>query len=283
MASVGHILIADDEQTFRDSAADRLRREGYQCTCAPDAIEAAKLLRRDDYDLLIADIRMPGNADLEFVKALPKIAEGMPVILATAYPSQDSAIESIQLPVAAYLVKPIDFDELVAKVKMSISDHRVYHTVREAHRRLEAWSRELDGMSRLMKTTGGAASPVHLNAFMLLTLGHIVDALLDVKHMVETVSAQHGVEDACRLYDCPRLGVLLDSLVESIETLEKTKSAFKSRQLGDLRRKLERILESATHDGAGAARSPGNSSAPAAPRHLQEGKQPHPAPRLGTG
>ena len=48
MGDLGRILIADDEETFRNSIADLLRRGGYQCDCAPDAIVAAELLRSID-------------------------------------------------------------------------------------------------------------------------------------------------------------------------------------------------------------------------------------------
>src|SRR4030042_1592190 len=122
MGDLGRILIADDEETFRNSIADLLRRGGYQCDCAPDAIVAAELLRSADYDLLIADIKMEGNFELEFIRELPQIAEGMPVILVTGYPSLRSAIESIQLPVAAYLVKPFEFEELLVQVQNSFQN-----------------------------------------------------------------------------------------------------------------------------------------------------------------
>ena len=52
MSNLGRILIADDEETFRHSIADLLHREGYECDCAPEAIAAAEILRRTNYDLL---------------------------------------------------------------------------------------------------------------------------------------------------------------------------------------------------------------------------------------
>ena len=109
MAERGHFLLVDDEETFLYSTAELLRREGYGCDCAPDSATATTMLGNNSYDLLIADIKMPGNAELEFIKALPRIADGIPVILVTAYPTLMTAIQSIQLRVAAYLVKPIDF------------------------------------------------------------------------------------------------------------------------------------------------------------------------------
>jgi len=264
MAEFGHILIADDEAAFRESMADLLRRKGYECTCVADAQAATEMLRGGGYDLLIADINMPGNVGLEFVRELPRIAEGVPVILVTGYPSLDSAIESVHLPVAAYFIKPIDFEELAAQVKLSISNFQVYHAVREAQHRLDAWRREVDSIAESVKATHGTAAPVNVNAFLVLTLRHIIDALLDLKNMAEAVTLRHGVQAACQLYECPRLAALVDSLKESIDVLERTKGAFKSRQLGDLRRKLEEIVETATTPGP-AALAPGRSPDVASP------------------
>jgi CheY-like chemotaxis protein len=101
-------LIADDEETFLLSTADLLRREGYHCDCAPDGKRAAEMLGKGEYDLLIADIKMPGNGNLELVREMPRLAEGLPVILVTGYPSLKTAMESFQLPVAAYLPKPVE-------------------------------------------------------------------------------------------------------------------------------------------------------------------------------
>src|SRR5689334_4884686 len=99
----GHILIADDEQTFLDSTADLLRREGYQVQCAPDAPSAVALLRQNSFDLLIADINMPGNPDLELISEVRRSATGLPVILVTGYPSTKTAIHAVQLAVVSYL------------------------------------------------------------------------------------------------------------------------------------------------------------------------------------
>ena len=86
MSDQGRILIADDEKVFLESTADLLRRAGYECSCVPDAPSAIEELRKEEYDLLIADIKMPGNPDLELVRELPNIAEGMPVILVVPSP-----------------------------------------------------------------------------------------------------------------------------------------------------------------------------------------------------
>ena len=126
MTDQGRILIADDEETFLNSMADLLRQAGYQCDCAPNAIVAAELLRNANYDLLIADIKMEGNFELELIRDLPQLAEGMSVILVTGYPSLKSAIQSLQLPVVAYLIKPFEFNELLVQIQISVKNYRFF-------------------------------------------------------------------------------------------------------------------------------------------------------------
>ena len=111
------ILLADDDDTFLRSTADLLRREGYECDCVSDAVAGIAKLQNNEYDLLIADIKMPGNADLELIRRVPKIAEETSVILVTGYPSQRTAIEAVRLSVVDYLVKPFELEELLEIIR----------------------------------------------------------------------------------------------------------------------------------------------------------------------
>jgi DNA-binding NtrC family response regulator len=120
MANSGHILIADDDETFLQSTADLLRREEYVCDCASDAGAVIEILRLARYDLLITDINMPGNTGLELIKNLPENAEGMPVILVTGNHLINTEIQSLQPPVVACMRKPLDFDKLLAQVRISM-------------------------------------------------------------------------------------------------------------------------------------------------------------------
>ena len=117
MAKLGRILIVDVEETFLHSTADLLRKEGYECDCVLDAKTAVEILRKTRYDLLIAVIKIPGNSDLEVIKELPQIAAGLPVILVTDNPPLNSAIQSIQPLVVAYLLKPFELNDLLVQVK----------------------------------------------------------------------------------------------------------------------------------------------------------------------
>jgi len=116
------ILIADDDATFLFATADLLRMEGYECDCATDASKVVDILSLVKFDLLISDINMPGNTGLELIKKLPKIAEGLPVILITGSLHSDTQIQSLIHPITACLNKPIDFEELLMHVRSSINN-----------------------------------------------------------------------------------------------------------------------------------------------------------------
>ena len=80
----------------------------------PTAWKRRQSLAERRFDALVADIQMPGNRDLELVQWAILNAPGMPVILITGNPTVDSAVASLRLPVAAYLVKPVDYERLRA-------------------------------------------------------------------------------------------------------------------------------------------------------------------------
>ncbi len=116
------ILIADDEETFRQTTAELLAGDGYQVAQAADGHRARELLEREAFDLVIADLKMPGNADLSLVRAVERLSPGVPVILVTGYPSIASAIAAYDLPVVAYLIKPFDYRLLLAHLRQALQE-----------------------------------------------------------------------------------------------------------------------------------------------------------------
>ena len=78
MKTVGRILIADDEETFLESTAALLEREGYTIQTARTGAEALAAIEANPCDLLISDLEMPGNADLELVRRIAETAGGLP-------------------------------------------------------------------------------------------------------------------------------------------------------------------------------------------------------------
>lgn len=241
MATHGRVLIADDEEIFLLSTADLLRQEGYEVDCAKDACEADRLLQNYPYDVLISDIRMPGNPDLALIRGLPAPNRGLPVILLTGYPSAPTAIEAINLSVLAYLLKPIDFENLLQKVREGVQSRMIRRTMAESSKRIQAWAAELGGLADEISRPG-VSDAVSVSQMLGLALGRMGETLMDLKHLVD-VAAPNKDSDICPIKSCPRLDAYGRVVQEAIETLERTKGAFKSKELGDLRMKLERTIK----------------------------------------
>lgn len=238
------VLMADDEETFLRATADLLRKAGLACDCAADANTAFRLLHSRNYDVMIADIKMPGNANLEMVDRICNGNSHLPVILVTGYPSTNSACKSLDLLVWAYMIKPVEFTDLLQKVNAAARHHRARQTMMKTAKDLREWQNKLGEIEQMLREAPKGSIDVSVKTFLSLTMYHIVGALTDVQHLTESLTSPDRGEDACRLMACPRLQVLRQAIKGTIDGLEKTKSAFKSRELGALREELEHLLTS---------------------------------------
>ena len=115
------ILIADDEPLYLRTTGELLRKAGYECECVPDAGAALVALSRDPFDLVLSDLNMPGNLKLELLQQGRQSWPHIPLIVITGVPSLPTAIESIRLGIADYLLKPVKYDDLLASVRRALS------------------------------------------------------------------------------------------------------------------------------------------------------------------
>ena len=235
------ILIADDEETFLYSTAELLRKEDYEVDCAHNTTIASRLLNKNKYDLLISDIKMPDNPNLAFIKKSKDLVENMSIILVTGYPSLDTALQSVHLPISAYLVKPIDFDELLRHVQESIEKRMLFSSIDDAKKRLQEIKDSFDNLNASMYSSNPATSGLTASAFLNLTLQNISGSIADIQYLFESLNNEKKEKRACNLFQCPANEKLKLAITETIQVLEKTKSSFKSKELGNLRKRLENI------------------------------------------
>lgn len=242
MTPLGRVLIADDEETFLMATADLLRREGFEVETVRDGDTALARVRDASYDLLISDLEMPGNEDLDLVRRVAEVAGGLPIIIITGFPSTRSAIASIELPVAAYLLKPVAFPDLLARVRTSVARFQSYQAMRRAEDRLQQWRDDFKNISANAAGRSGPAMP-GVDGFLALTLRNVMGSLTDLEQLGQALHKEGVPQHPCQLINCPRGSQLYAAVQETVNVLEETKSAFKSKTLGDLRHKLELMLE----------------------------------------
>jgi DNA-binding NtrC family response regulator len=120
MSDSKRILIADDEPLYRETTAEFLRDEGFTCICVEDADDAIDVLKNHSFDLILSDLNMPGNLKFELLKEGRQKYSHIPMIIITGVPSVPSAIESVKLGIADYLLKPVKLDDLLVAVQRAI-------------------------------------------------------------------------------------------------------------------------------------------------------------------
>jgi excisionase family DNA binding protein len=110
------VLVVDDEASIRDLLAKTLALAEYQVDTAPDGPTALDRLRQAHgaYDLMIADLRMPGMDGLTLIREVKQIAASLPIIIITGFSTESTAIEAVNLGVAGYLTKPFRVPQVLA-------------------------------------------------------------------------------------------------------------------------------------------------------------------------
>jgi excisionase family DNA binding protein len=116
------ILVVDDEASIRELLSKTLALAEYDVDIAPDGRSALERLRLYPYDLLIADLKMPGMDGLTVIHEAKRLRADLPVIIITGFSTEASAIEAVNLGVAGYLTKPFKVPQVLAAAARAIGD-----------------------------------------------------------------------------------------------------------------------------------------------------------------
>jgi len=108
------VLVVDDEASIRELLSKTLALAEYDVDTASDATSALDRMRSAAYDLLIADLKMPGMDGLTLIRQAKRIKSDIPVIIITGFSTESSAIEAVNLGVAGYLTKPFRVPQVLA-------------------------------------------------------------------------------------------------------------------------------------------------------------------------
>jgi DNA-binding response OmpR family regulator len=118
-----HLLVVDDNEPNRDMLSRRMRVKGYRVTVAASGQEALDLTEVAHFDLVLLDIEMPGLSGVGTLQRLRKkySNDAMPIIMVTAHNKGADVVEALEHGASDYVVKPIDFPLLLARVELHLS------------------------------------------------------------------------------------------------------------------------------------------------------------------
>jgi DNA-binding NtrC family response regulator len=132
------ILIVDDEPGMLEVCADTLRRlPDTEIVTENNSLRVAELVESDSFDIMITDIRMPGCTGIELLRVVRRYDPQLPVLMLTAFPSVETAVESMKQGAADYLTKPFLPDDLVAATRRLLEERRLRQENRLLQRQLE--------------------------------------------------------------------------------------------------------------------------------------------------
>ncbi|MCX5832010.1 MAG: sigma-54 dependent transcriptional regulator [Deltaproteobacteria bacterium] len=118
---MANILVVDDDQGMREFLEIMLGREGYRVAVAVSAEKAWERCRKEKFDLVITDLKMPGADGIEFIKGMKDISPETLIILITAYASGETAVRAMKEGAYDYVEKGFDSEELKVTIRNALA------------------------------------------------------------------------------------------------------------------------------------------------------------------
>jgi DNA-binding response OmpR family regulator len=143
MNITGHVLIIDDEASLRKTMARILQQAGLEVTTAENAQQGLDFLRTTHFDLIFTDLRMPGIHGLDALKLMAANYPTIPVILFTAQPDVNSAVEALRNGATDYLLKPIKPEILIERARSILRSQQREKRKREILLQIDELQNEL--------------------------------------------------------------------------------------------------------------------------------------------
>lgn len=230
------ILVADDDPECRTCTALLLRGAGFDVVEAVNAYQASAALAAENISLVLADINMPGNERLDLVREIGARYPGLPIVLFTAFPTADTAIESVNAGVVSYLRKPVRAETLLDTVQRAIGVFETRRVVARSLDHLRSWTEDLARIDRQMQHARDASESGAVGTFLDVSLHRLMASIADVREVVDVLARSPGGAAEMRTHDLER------AVFEAIAVLERTKRDFKSKELAELRQRLESLV-----------------------------------------
>lgn len=125
MSEKKHVLLVDDEEEITALLQRRLQRRGFDCMFAGSGEAALELVCQHSFDVIILDVKMPGMGGMATLGRVHQEFPHLPVILLSGHADMQAAVEAMQAGAFGYLMKPVDFDDLLFKIEDAATQTRL--------------------------------------------------------------------------------------------------------------------------------------------------------------
>jgi DNA-binding NtrC family response regulator len=123
MTDRGHkVLVVDDDLEMCGLLSDVLKGEAFSVITTHDSLEASKILKKEDFDVVITDLKMKGLKGLDLLEETRQVSPLTPVIIITAFGTIESAIQAMKMGAYDYITKPFQMDELILTVRKALEN-----------------------------------------------------------------------------------------------------------------------------------------------------------------
>ena len=142
------LLVVDDNELNRDMLSRRLGSRGFKVAVAEDGASALAMIEKQDFDLVLLDVMMPGLSGIDVLKRLRERwpESDLPVVMATARDATEDVVEALRLGANDYVTKPLDFAVVLARVETQLSLRRQKQEIRRLAENLELRNRFIQSL-----------------------------------------------------------------------------------------------------------------------------------------
>ncbi|MBX3248000.1 MAG: sigma-54-dependent Fis family transcriptional regulator [Myxococcales bacterium] len=214
-----YVLVVDDDVDLAEVLASSLARIGHRVQVCASAAEARARVASEDVDLVVTDVRMPGEDGLALCRHLVESRPDLPVILLTGFGSMEAAVQALRLGAFDFLTKPVDRDVLRLSVARALSHRRLHRRIQRLEAVRETGDELLPGASDPMRQLRELVARVAPHASSVLVMGESGTGKELVARALHVLSGRRGAFVALNCAAVP------ENLLES-ELFGHVKGAF---------------------------------------------------------
>ncbi|AMA71478.1 PhoP family transcriptional regulator [Aneurinibacillus sp. XH2] len=185
-------MVVDDERPIADILQFTLEKEGYEVVCAYDGNEAVTLAEKENPDLILLDIMLPGKDGMEVCRIIRRTSD-VPIIMLTAKDSELDKVLGLELGADDYVTKPFSSRELLARIKANLRRHVKERVVEENKKESESPSRitvgqlTIDMKSYTVEKNGQNIDITHREFVLLQYMAKHCGQVMTRDHLLQAV------------------------------------------------------------------------------------------------